>query len=113
MVTDAVQATGLPDGEYVLGDQRIFVKEGAARLAEGNLAGSTLNLLQAVRNTVEVLGLSLPDAFQMASLNPARSIGMENKGWIREGNDADFVIISPDFEVYMTIISGTIAYNAD
>lgn len=113
LITDAVQATGLPDGEYVLGDQRIFVKEGAARLAEGNLAGSTLNLLQAVRNMVEVLGLSLPDAFRMASLNPAKSIGVENKGWIQEGNDADFVIMSPDFEVYMTIIGGTIAYSAD
>ncbi|NLJ75023.1 MAG: N-acetylglucosamine-6-phosphate deacetylase [Firmicutes bacterium] len=113
LITDAVQATGLPDGEYVLGDQQIFVEDGAARLKEGNLAGSTLNLLQAVRNMVEVLGLSLPEAFQMASLNPARSIGMDYKGWIKEGNDGDFVIMSSDFQVYMTIVGGKVAYSAD
>lgn len=113
LITDAVQAAGLPDGEYVLGDQRIFVKEGAARLAEGNLAGSTLNLLKAVQNMVEEIGVTVSDAFRMASLNPALSIGLENKGWIKEGNQADFVIISPDFKVKKTIIGGKIAYSQE
>ena len=52
LVTDSVQATGLPDGEYVLGDNEIFVQDGAARLADGTLAGSTLTLKQAVRNMI-------------------------------------------------------------
>lgn len=56
LVTDSVQATGLPDGEYVLGDHKIFVRDGSARLADGNLAGSTLTLKQAVQNMVEQLG---------------------------------------------------------
>lgn len=111
LITDAVQATGLPDGEYVLGDQRIFVKEGAARLAEGNLAGSTLTLMRAVQNMVEVIGVPLVDAFRMASLNPAQSVGLENKGWIREGNQADFVLIDPDFTVQKTIIGGRVVYS--
>ena len=80
LITDAVQATGLPDGEYVLGDQRIFVQDGAARLKEGNLAGSTLTLLQAVANMVREIGVSLPDAFRMASFNPAQSIGLADRG---------------------------------
>ena len=113
LITDAVQATGLPDGEYVLGDQRIFVQDGAARLKEGNLAGSTLTLLQAVANMVREIGVSLPDAFRMASFNPAQSIGLADRGWIQEGNQADFVILTPGFEVQKTIIAGRIAYSAD
>lgn len=111
LVTDAVQATGLPDGEYVLGDQKIFVKDGAARLAEGNLAGSTLTLIRAVKNMVEEIGVAVQDAFRMASLNAAQSIGLQNKGWIREGNQADFVIVDSEFNVQKTIIGGRIVYS--
>lgn len=113
LITDAVQATGLPDGEYVLGDQRIFVKEGAARLAEGTLAGSTLTMLRAVRNMIEILGVSVSDAFRMGSFNPAQSIGLHDRGWIREGNQADFVILTPEFEVQKTIIAGKTVYSLD
>lgn len=113
LVTDAVQATGLPDGEYVLGDNRIFVKDGAARLAEGSLAGSTLTMLQAVQNMVEKIGVELTDAFRMASANPAQTIGLEARGWIREGNQADFVLLNPDFSVQKTIIAGKVVYSGD
>ncbi len=112
LITDAVQATGLEDGEYVLGDQRIFVRDGAAYLAEGNLAGSTLSLLQAVKNMINVLGVPIEDAFQMASKNPAEAVGLRDKGWIREGYDADILVLSPDLELKMTIIDGAVAYNA-
>ncbi|MGI6149045.1 MAG: N-acetylglucosamine-6-phosphate deacetylase [Firmicutes bacterium] len=112
LITDAVQATGLADGEYVLGDQRIFVKDGAARLAEGNLAGSTLTLLKAVKNMIEVLGVPMADAFRMASRNPAEAVGLTDKGWIREGCDADLLVLSPDLDLQMTIIDGAIAYRA-
>lgn len=113
LITDAVQATGLPDGEYRLGDYPIFVKDGAARLAEGNLAGSTLTMLRALRNMIQVVGVSITDAFRMASYNPAQSIGLKNRGWIREGNQADFVILTDSFEVQKTIIAGKVAYSAD
>ena len=113
LITDAVQATGLPDGEYMLGDQKIFVQEGAARLAEGNLAGSTLTMLRAIRNMIDKVGVSIPDAFRMASLNPAKSIGLEDMGWVQEGNRADFAILTENFEVQTTIIAGNIAYSAE
>lgn len=113
LITDAVQATGLPEGEYMLGDQPIFVKDGAARLAEGNLAGSTLTMLKAVRNMIQEIGVSIPEAFRMASHNPAQSIGLADRGWIREGNRADFVIVTDDFKVQKTIIAGKVAYSAD
>lgn len=111
LVSDAVQATGLPDGKYVLGDLDIFVKDGAARLAEGNLAGSTLTLITAVKNMVEAIGVSIPDAFRMASQNPAKALGLKERGWIREGNLADIIIVSPEFEVKKTIIRGKVVYN--
>lgn len=113
LITDAVQATGLPDGEYVLGDLPIFVKDGAARLKEGNLAGSTLTLIGAVKNMVEVVGVSVSDAFRMASQNPAKALGLEGRGWIREGNAADFVIVSPQFEIEKTIIGGKVVYSRE
>lgn len=113
LVTDAVQATGLPEGEYMLGDQRIFVKDGAARLVEGNLAGSTLTMLKAVRNMIEEIGVPMQEAFRMASSNPAQSIKLVDRGWIREGNRADFVILTADFEVQKTIIAGKVAYSVD
>lgn len=113
LITDAVQATGLPDGEYMLGDQQIFVSDGAARLAEGNLAGSTLTMLRAVKNMIQEIGVSIPEAFTMASSNPAQSIGLKDRGRIREGNRADFVLLTDDFEVQKTIIAGKVAYSAD
>lgn len=113
LITDAVQATGLPDGEYMLGDQKIFVQAGAARLAEGNLAGSTLTMLRAIKNMIDTVGVSIPDAFRMASFNPAQSLGLEDMGWIQEGNRADFAILTEDFTVQKTIIAGSIAYSAD
>lgn len=113
LVTDSVQATGLPDGEYVLGDNEIFVQDGAARLADGTLAGSTLTLKQAVRNMIEEIGVHPVDAFRMASLNPARTLGLEHRGWIREGNRADFVLLTADFEVQKTIIAGRVVYSVE
>ncbi len=111
LVTDAVQATGLPDGEYMLGDHQIFVQDGAARLKAGNLAGSTLTMLRAVRNMIEEVGVPIPEAFRMASLNPAQSIGLQDRGWIREGNRADFVILTKDMQVQKTIIAGKVVYS--
>ncbi len=110
LVTDAVQAQGLPDGPYILGDQPIFVKDGEARLEAGNLAGSTLNMLQAVRNMVDFGLVSLKEAVQMASLNPARTLGLKRRGWIREGYKGDVVVVSPQWVVQRNYVSGQLVY---
>ncbi|MEC9490188.1 MAG: N-acetylglucosamine-6-phosphate deacetylase, partial [Halanaerobiales bacterium] len=76
LVSDGMEATGLKEGEYELGGQKVIVKDGAARLESGVLAGSVLTLDQAVRNLMEVTELSLPEIFKMVTLNPARKLNL-------------------------------------
>ncbi len=78
-ITDAISGAGMPDGNYELGGQPIVVKEGAVRLASGALAGSALTLDAAVRNIVKFTRASVREAIQMATLTPARSIGISNR----------------------------------
>ncbi len=107
LVSDAMMATGLKDGEYKLGGQNVFVKKGAARLADGTLAGSTLTLNRAVWNMVHMVGVPLEDAVRMASLNPAKSIGAgDRKGSIEIGKDADLIIFNDDLNILKVIIHG-------
>ncbi len=109
LVTDAIRAAGMPDGEYKLGKQNVIVENAICRLASGELAGSTLTLDVAVRNTVELVGASLPEAVMMATTNPARVIGVENrKGSIEPGKDADLVILDEKLSVCSTIVKGEV-----
>ncbi|AEM77734.1 N-acetylglucosamine-6-phosphate deacetylase [Thermoanaerobacter wiegelii] len=108
LITDAMSACGLGDGEYKLGGQKVFVKNGEARLESGSLAGSTLTLDKAVKN-ITSLGVPLFEACKMASLNPAKAIGVDDrKGSIEVGKDADIVVLNNDLTVYMTIIEGKV-----
>lgn len=107
LVTDAMDATELPDGEYHLGAQQIFVHDGAARLADGTLASSTLTMDAAVRNVVDMCGVPLVDAVYMASTTPAEAMGWsDRRGRIAAGLDADLVILSPDLSVVQTLVGG-------
>lgn len=92
LVSDSMMATGLSDGEYTLSNQTVIVKDGIATLKNGTLAGSTLTLNKAIYNMVYKVGIPLVDAIKMATLNPARALGIFNKGSIEIGNDADLVI---------------------
>jgi N-acetylglucosamine-6-phosphate deacetylase len=108
LISDAMSACGLGDGEYKLGGQKVFVKNGEARLESGSLAGSTLTLDKAVKN-ITSLGVPLFEACKMASLNPAKAIGVDDrKGSIEVGKDADIVVLNNDLTVYMTIIEGKV-----
>lgn len=109
LISDAMMATGLQDGKYVLGGQDVYVKEGAARLEDGTLAGSTLTINKAVYNMVHMVNVPLNDAVRMASLNPAKAIGMDDrKGSIEIGKDADLIIFDEDIKVSKALIKGKI-----
>lgn len=113
LVTDAISATGMSDGEYRLGDVPVFVQNGIARLKTGTFAGSTLTMDRALKNLVEFTGISLPVAIRMASLNPARTLGIsDRKGSLELGKDADIVIFDSKYKIHYTIISGEITYEA-
>lgn len=112
LITDCMRAGCMPDGKYDLGGQDVFVKDGAARLAAGNLAGSVLNLNKAVYNFMKKTNLSLNEAINLASLNPAKSINMDDrKGSLEINKDADIAIFNDEMDCYMTISQGEIIFN--
>jgi N-acetylglucosamine-6-phosphate deacetylase len=100
LITDAMAATGMPDGEYELGGQAVNVADGVARLAQGgSIAGSTLTMDVAFRHAVHS-GISIVDAAAMASATPASVIGSsEEIGAITPGRRADLVILDEDLRV--------------
>lgn len=115
-VTDAMAAAGLADGEYSLGCMLVRVKDGVARSANtGCLAGSTATMDQAIRVLFRDAGLPLAEALKAATWRPAKLLGIEEqKGDLREGSDADLVILAEDsLEVMQTWIAGELVYQAD
>ncbi len=111
-ITDAMRATGLPDGEFALGDVSVVVKNGEARSKAGGLAGSTLTMAQALKNMMRFCGLSLAEALPMFTRVPARSIGMyPQKGSLKLGADADIVIWDEESGPQATLIAGELVYS--
>jgi N-acetylglucosamine-6-phosphate deacetylase len=107
LVTDAVRACGMPEGSYKLYGHDISVAQGAARLADGTLAGSTLTMQRAVQNMVELAGLPLEMVVPLATEVPARIIGArERKGKLAPGFDGDVVVLTERFEVERVIVRG-------
>lgn len=112
LITDGIEAKHLPDGKYKLGGQDVYVKGKEARLADGTLAGSTLKMNDAIRNMQGVIRLSMEKAIDLATINPARVLGIDNqKGSIALGKDADFAIIDKDYNVYMTVSNGRVVFD--
>ena len=112
LMTDAMRAAGLKEGTYDLGGQEVIVTKGQARLKDGTLAGSVLTMDKAVKNMASKVGVPLPKAIQMASFNPARSIGIDDKkGSLEPGKDADIVILNKNLETELTIVAGKIVYR--
>jgi N-acetylglucosamine-6-phosphate deacetylase len=99
LISDGISATGMPDGNYQLGNIQVTVSGGVCHNAEGRLAGSTLTLDRALRNIV-ALGASLCDTVRMLTLNPATLLGLEfKKGALRAGADADIVLLDEGLNV--------------
>lgn len=119
LVTDAISAAGMPDGQYEFSGQAVVVSKGRAYLTDpksptgrsDTLAGSTLTMDQAVWTMVRQAGATLPQAAQMASLNAARILRMKHcRGILAVGKDADMVIMDKDLRVEATIKAGRVLY---
>ena len=108
LVTDGMAAVGMPDGTYRLGEDEITVQGPEARSRDGLLAGSVLTLDRAIRNVVQFTGLPLREVVQMATLNQARLMGLERKGRIATGADADLVLLTPSLEVAAVCTRGVL-----
>jgi N-acetylglucosamine-6-phosphate deacetylase len=109
LITDAISATGMPDGRYQLGPMLVDVMDGKCTF-EGKLAGSVLTMDRAVRNVTRFADWNLLDAVRLATLNPARVLGLgERHGLVAPGGEANLVVLSPAGEVRATMVGGQVA----
>jgi N-acetylglucosamine-6-phosphate deacetylase len=109
LITDAISATGMPDGVYSLGGLDVQVSNGRCEY-QGKLAGSVLTLDRAIRNVMTFAGWQLQQAVKLATLNPAQRLGIsDQRGLLAAGRRADLVVLTPEGEVAHTIIGGEIA----
>ena len=109
LITDAISATGMPDGVYSLGGLEVQVSNGRCEF-QGKLAGSVLTLDRAIRNVMSFAGWQLQQAIKLATLNPTKRLGIsDQRGLLATGRRADLVVLTPEGEVVNTIIGGEIA----
>jgi N-acetylglucosamine-6-phosphate deacetylase len=109
LITDGISATGMPDGTYMLGGFAVQVRDGRCEF-DGRLAGSVLTLDRAVRNTMQFANVSLQNAIRMATLNPAKVLGVaKRKGNLSVGADADIAVFTPAGEVVRTMVGGVVS----
>ncbi len=114
LITDAMRAAGMPDGEYDLGGLPVMVAAGAARLKDNAaLAGSVLRMNVALKNVVEITGLPLSEAVRAGALNAAHSLNLRNIGRIETGFAADVALIDDNFIVHNTFVDGEMRYALD
>jgi N-acetylglucosamine-6-phosphate deacetylase len=107
LVTDAIRACGMAPGTYKLYDYDITVADGAARLADGTLAGSVLTMRGAVENMVDLAGLPIELVLPLATEVPARILGVHmRKGRIARGFDADLVLLDQKLEIERVVLRG-------
>jgi len=106
LVTDAMRAKGLPEGESELGGQKVIVKDKQARLENGSLAGSVLTFNDAFKNIINFTGCSIEEAVLMSSVNQAREFHLDQKGTLEAGKDADLLILNNELTVKQTILGG-------
>ncbi len=106
LVSDALRCCGMPDGEYELGGQPVFLEGNVAKLADGTLAGAATNLYDCVKNAI-LFGIDEADAIRAASYNPACSLGVQDQvGSIATGKLADFIVCRSDYSGRRVFMGG-------
>ncbi len=112
LITDSMRAAGLPDGEYDSAGNTVRVVNGISKLPDGTLAGSTLAFEKGLALVAAIPEMDLPSASRIASLNAARSLGIDKEtGSIEPGKSADLVILNDSFEVEMTMRGGKVMHR--
>ena len=113
LITDAMPGAGLPDGTYDLVGHEVIVKDGYAKLADGTIAGSTAGLIDCVVNIHQDVDLSINDALQCATYNPAKFLGKEDDiGTIEPGMEANLILFDEEFNIQFVLVQGKIVYQA-
>lgn len=106
LISDTMRAAGMPDGQYTLGGQDVWVNGRLATLADGTIAGSATNLMACLQTAI-TMGISLEDAVWAAAVNPAKALGIfDTVGSLEQGKEANFVILNPDFTVKQVVFQG-------
>lgn len=112
LISDSMQATGMKNGQYELGEYLVTMKDGVVRTDSGSLAGSTLNILDAVHNTVKGINIPLEKSWLLASLTPAKALKIDDQfGSLAIGKKASMVAINEQGEVLHTWVAGNIVYS--
>jgi len=107
LITDSMEATGCPDGDYAIAGQKVTVRNGRAETLDGALAGSTLELWNGVKNLMCFAGVSLEDAVACATVNPAEMVGIDRiVGSIEPGKRADLLLVNENLEQVMVFAAG-------
>lgn len=106
LISDSLRCCGMPDGEYELGGQTVYLRGGVARLVDGTIAGSATNLYDCMLNAIR-FGIRAEDAIEAATLRPAEQIGCADRlGSIDRGKCADFIVCTPDLTPTAVYING-------
>jgi N-acetylglucosamine-6-phosphate deacetylase len=111
LITDALQAMGMGDGTYLFGGHEVRVSNGVATLSDGTLASSTITMNKALEKAIKA-GIPFIEAVKMATETPANLLGLTNKGRLKEGADADLVLLNDQFDVLKTLVNGNIVYTS-
>lgn len=111
IISDSMKAAGCPDGDYDLGGQPVYVRDGKALLADGTIAASTSNVYKELKNVIS-FGIPEKQAVKSATINPAKAIRVDDKtGSIVEGKLADILVVDKDYNIKLVIVKGEIKVN--
>jgi N-acetylglucosamine-6-phosphate deacetylase len=117
LVTDAMRSAGMPDGLYAFGPRNgkvAVLHDHASTMPEGSgFASSVVPMIRCVQVMVQGAGVSLEEALTMASKNPARIVGAHRKGALREGMDADLVVLDNELKIQLTVVEGNVVFKSD